>query len=150
MASGPAIGSVVHMELHSDDPEKSKEFYRTVFGWKFQEVPGMNYAMIEMPSPPGGGIRKTDRGETAGVLNFIQVASVDGAVEVVGDRGIVESDRHGRRLLRQGHELLDVERIVGRGDAEASHFGLPGMAEPLQLQPSKRREIESVHLLRRE
>ena len=87
MANDSAIGSVVHVELHSDDPGKTKDFYRTVFGWKFQEVPGMNYAMIEMPSPPGGGIRKTDRGEATGILNFIQVASVDGAVRKIEKAG---------------------------------------------------------------
>lgn len=96
MATEPTIGSVVHMELHSDDPEKTKAFYRTVFGWKFQDVPGMDYAMIETPSPPGGGLRKTDRGESAGILNFIQVRSVDEAsrkIERAGGKTLVPKQK---------------------------------------------------------
>jgi predicted enzyme related to lactoylglutathione lyase len=92
MANESGLGSIVHVELRSDEPEKTKAFYRTVFGWKFQEVPGMGYAMIETPSPPGGGLRKTDRGEHAGILNFIRVASVEGtshAIEKAGGKILV-------------------------------------------------------------
>lgn len=90
------LGSVVHVELRSDEPEKTKAFYRTVFGWKFQDVPGMNYAMIETPSPPGGGLRETERGESAGILNFIHVASVDEAsrrIEKAGGRTLVPKQK---------------------------------------------------------
>ncbi|SRR5713226_1295565 len=87
MSNDPALGSVVHVELHSDDPEKTKAFYRTVFGWKFQDVPGMNYAMIETPSMPGGGLRKTERGESAGILNFVNVASVEDTMRKIEKAG---------------------------------------------------------------
>ena len=43
MASKP--GSIVHAELHSADPAKTKQFYGEVFGWKFEEMPEMNYIM---------------------------------------------------------------------------------------------------------
>jgi uncharacterized protein len=87
MSNEPALGSIVHVELHSNDPEKTKAFYRAVFGWTFQDVPGMGYAMIETPSPPGGGLRKTERGESAGILNFIHVASVADATRKIEKAG---------------------------------------------------------------
>ncbi len=49
-------GNVVHVELISKEPEQSKKFYREVFGWRFQEMPEMNYAMRDAPNPPTGGI----------------------------------------------------------------------------------------------
>lgn len=87
MASESALGSIVHVELHSDDPERTKAFYHNVFGWTFQDVPGMNYAMIETPSPPGAGLRKTDRGEPAGILNFIHVTSVEETMRKIEKAG---------------------------------------------------------------
>ena len=87
MTNEPTIGSVVHIELHSDDPEKTKAFYHNVFGWKFQDLPEMGYSMIEAPSMPTGGLRKTEKGEAAGILNFILVASVDDATRKIERAG---------------------------------------------------------------
>src|SRR2546427_11213021 len=57
MASKP--GSIVHVELHSADPAKSKAFYGEVFGWKFEEMPEMNYTMWRGGEEPGGGGMET-------------------------------------------------------------------------------------------
>jgi predicted enzyme related to lactoylglutathione lyase len=42
MADRPKPGSIVHVEFHAKDPKKLEKFYGSLFGWKFQEVPGMN------------------------------------------------------------------------------------------------------------
>lgn len=63
-------GSIVHIEIHSSDPTRTKEFYREVFGWKFQDIPEMNYTTFEAPNAPHGGLQKHgEKGPT--VLNYI-------------------------------------------------------------------------------
>src|SRR2546430_10844955 len=60
MASKP--GSIVHVELHSADPAKSKQFYGEVFGWKFEEMPEMNYTLWRGGEETRGGGQKTKEG----------------------------------------------------------------------------------------
>jgi predicted enzyme related to lactoylglutathione lyase len=38
--------SFVHVELHTQDPEKAKKFYKDLFDWKFEDVPDMDYTII--------------------------------------------------------------------------------------------------------
>ncbi|MEW6419918.1 MAG: VOC family protein [Nitrospirota bacterium] len=48
----------VHIELHTKDVEKSKKFYSSMFDWKLQEIPGMDYTTINVGEGTGGGIMK--------------------------------------------------------------------------------------------
>ena len=68
MAQKP--NSVVHVEIHSNAPEKTKAFLKDVFDWKFQDMPEMNYSMFEAPSAPGGGLQKPEN-LPAGIINYI-------------------------------------------------------------------------------
>lgn len=34
---------VVHFEVHASDPERTMNFYRELFGWKFQAIPGVGW-----------------------------------------------------------------------------------------------------------
>jgi len=49
-----------HVELHSDDPEASKNFYAGLLDWKYEEMPmgEMTYNMINVGEGTGGGIMK--------------------------------------------------------------------------------------------
>ena len=88
MASKP--GSIVHVELHSADPAKSKAFYGEVFGWKFEEMPEMNYTMWRAENEPGGGIMQTMEGRPPQVLNYILAESVEDTLrDIMGAGGIV-------------------------------------------------------------
>jgi predicted enzyme related to lactoylglutathione lyase len=62
-------GEVGHFEIPADKPERARKFYSTTFGWKMNEMPGMDYTMVStgpvdeqgMPTKPGsigGGIGK--------------------------------------------------------------------------------------------
>src|SRR2546428_12628913 len=76
MAQKP--NSVVHVEIHSNAPEKTKAFLKDVFDWKVQDVPEMNYSMFEPPSAPGGGLQKAEN-LPAGGLVYILSKDIDGA-----------------------------------------------------------------------
>jgi predicted enzyme related to lactoylglutathione lyase len=55
--------AVVHWELMSKDPAKVSEFYATVFDWRVQHMPELNYRIVDTGSEDGinGGIVKPDR-----------------------------------------------------------------------------------------
>jgi predicted enzyme related to lactoylglutathione lyase len=38
----------VHIELHTQDPEKAKKFYSELFDWTLEEYPDMNYTPLSM------------------------------------------------------------------------------------------------------
>jgi uncharacterized protein len=65
----PMSGEVGHFEIPADNTERARKFYSTTFGWKLNQVPGMDYTMVTtgavdekgMPKEPGyvgGGIAK--------------------------------------------------------------------------------------------
>jgi uncharacterized protein len=62
-------GEVGHFEIPADNTERARKFYSATFGWKLNQVPGMDYTMVStgpvdekgMPKQPGsigGGIGK--------------------------------------------------------------------------------------------
>ena len=78
----------MHVEFHVKEPKKVEKFYETLFGWKFQEVPGMDYSLFQAPSGPAGGIGGLQPGNwQPGVINYILVNSVDEHVEKVKKAG---------------------------------------------------------------
>jgi predicted enzyme related to lactoylglutathione lyase len=76
----PKLGSVVHVEFVSKEPEKTKKFYNQIFGWKFQEMPELNYSMVDSKDTPGGGLRQPGQGEGPGTLSYVLVESIEETV----------------------------------------------------------------------
>ena len=78
------VQTIVHFEIPATDVEKLAEFYRRVFGWKFdkQAMPGMDYWLISTgprgQSVGGGMYRKTSPEERP--RNFVLVGSIDPAI----------------------------------------------------------------------
>ena len=48
----------VHVELMTNDVGKAKEFYQSLFQWKLEDVPGMDYTIINVGEGTGGGMMK--------------------------------------------------------------------------------------------
>jgi predicted enzyme related to lactoylglutathione lyase len=51
---------IVHIEFAAKDPRASATFYAEVFGWKYQEMPEMNYITFDTEADLGGGFPETD------------------------------------------------------------------------------------------
>lgn len=49
----------VHIELHTQDPEKAKKFYGELFDWELEDVPDMNYTLVKVGEGTGGGMMKS-------------------------------------------------------------------------------------------
>jgi uncharacterized protein len=48
----------VHIELLTNDVARAREFYTSLFGWKLEDIPGMDYAIINVGEGTGGGMMK--------------------------------------------------------------------------------------------
>ena len=48
----------VHIELQTQDVDKSKKFYASMFNWNLEEMPGMDYTIINVGEGTGGGMMK--------------------------------------------------------------------------------------------
>jgi len=89
---------VAHFEIYGDNPSKLGEFYKNVFGWQIDAVPGMEYWMIRtvktnekgMPTEPGGingGLMKRPMPDARAWLNYVTVPSLEAALKQVQGSG---------------------------------------------------------------
>ena len=85
------MSRVIHFEISANDPDKLSDFYKRVFGWKFEKWGGpMEYWMVTtgaegQPGINGGFMRK--QGPVSGTTNTIDVDSVDESVKSVKNAG---------------------------------------------------------------
>jgi len=70
----------VHFEIQVPDPARSRAFFESVFGWKFQRFPGpMEYWLAstgEGAEGINGGLMQSPDGQTR-TVNTLKVPSVD-------------------------------------------------------------------------
>lgn len=81
--------SVAHFEIYADNPGKLQDFYRGLFDWTFEEVPGMDYIFVKTVDADGKGMPTQTGGINGGMLtrpagfterawvNYVNVESVD-------------------------------------------------------------------------
>jgi predicted enzyme related to lactoylglutathione lyase len=81
--------TIVHFEIPADNVENNKKFYSELFGWKIEKLPKENtpegigdYWTITTTDDKGsnavsGGLMKRMMKEQQGILNYIDVKSVD-------------------------------------------------------------------------
>jgi hypothetical protein len=48
----------VHVELQTQDLSKAKKFYKSLFDWKLQDIPKMDYTMVDVGKGTGGGMMR--------------------------------------------------------------------------------------------
>ena len=91
------MDKVVHFEIPVDDLERAQKFYKSVFGWKMESLPGMEYIMIGTtpvddkgtPKEIGainGGMIKRQRPVTSPIIT-IGVEDIEGAMKKVKKMG---------------------------------------------------------------
>lgn len=72
----------VHVELLTDDPAKAKAFYQSLFDWKLEDVPHMDYTMIGVGEGTGGGMMKNPMPDAPSHwLAYVQVEDVAASTE---------------------------------------------------------------------
>jgi uncharacterized protein len=49
------VSTATHFEIYASEPEKLADFYRSLFGWQMEKVPGIDYGRIQIePSHTNG------------------------------------------------------------------------------------------------
>jgi len=88
---------VVHFEFWSENPGKVSEFYKEVFDWKIQDIPDLNYHMIDTEGGDkgiNGGIMTPQKGPWPGNMAlYIDVEELAPYVEKIkaaGGKVVVE------------------------------------------------------------
>jgi uncharacterized protein len=121
------MNKVVHFEIPADDMARAKKFYSSVFGWKLEDVPGMDYTMAgtvavdektRMPKQPGainGGMMKRGGHFKATTLT-IDVGNIDKTVHKI--------EKAGGKLKKEKQKVMDMGWIAYIEDPEGNLVGL--------------------------
>jgi uncharacterized protein len=120
------MDSIVHFEIPAEDMARAKKFYSSVFGWKTEDVPGMEYSMARtvetgddhMPKKPGainGGIMKKGKEFQAPALT-IDVADIDKAIQKI--------TKAGGKLVKEKQKVMDMGWIAHFKDSEGNVTGV--------------------------
>ncbi|HEY0508459.1 MAG TPA: VOC family protein, partial [Blastococcus sp.] len=81
-------GSLTWNEAAVDDPEVARAFYGTVFGFRFDEIPGAGgYATFATGDRPLGGLGGHQPGSPKGWTSCFAVSSTDDAVSTIESAG---------------------------------------------------------------
>jgi len=102
------MDKVVHFDVPVSDVKRAQKFYQQAFGWKINEVPGMNYWMIntvavdekQMPKEPGainGGMYKWE----------------DNSEKIVIVVNVPSVDKHIKKITQAGGKVAMPKRSVG-------------------------------------
>jgi uncharacterized protein len=89
---------ICHVDIPSNNQEESGKFYESLFGWKIQPIPQMNYATFATGEGPGGGFSQIGesvegyQAHAGGVLVYISTDDIDASLakaESLGGKTVV-------------------------------------------------------------
>jgi predicted enzyme related to lactoylglutathione lyase len=114
------MSAIVHFDVPTEDVERAKKFYSSLFGWQFQSFPDMQYYLFTTtnldgtPGVGGGMGKRMDPSQR--MMNYFGVPSIDAAMNQVKSLG--------------GKVLTEKMAVPGMGflancmDTEGNFFGL--------------------------
>ena len=120
--------TIVHFQIPSDDIERSKKFYKELFGWKIEKwsgaeaMPeGMEYWLISTMDDKGnkaggGGMMKKQSPQQQGITNYFDVKSVQEYSAKVKQLG--------GRVIFPKHPVPGMGYIAICTDTENNGFGI--------------------------
>jgi predicted enzyme related to lactoylglutathione lyase len=120
------MDKIVHFEIPADDVGRAKDFYRSIFGWGLDDVPGMDYTMVrtvpvdenQAPTEPGainGGMMQRTADTPSPVIT-IDVASIDDTLKQI--------EAAGGSTVRPRSEIPGMGAYAYFKDPEGNTLGL--------------------------
>ncbi|MBI5177780.1 MAG: VOC family protein [Nitrospinae bacterium] len=114
----------VHVELHTQDPDRSKKFYTSLFGWELEDFPGGGYTVIKVGEGTGGGMMKNPvPGAPDNWIPYILVDDVRAATK--------KAQSLGAKVVKEFTEVPDMGWFSVMMDPSGAAFGIwqtkPGM-----------------------
>ena len=120
------VDKVVHFEIPADNLARAKKFYNTVFGWKMNEIPEMEYVMVGTVESDEDGMPKETGAINGGMLErqdpvkspviTINVKNIDQAAEAI--------EKNGGKLVRPKMAVGDMGYAAYFKDTEGNVIGL--------------------------
>jgi len=106
-----------HFEFMSNEPEKCREFYGSVFGWEFDDQLMPDYTLIKTGSEPGGGLmQRPTEVPNACMYVYFMVDDIPAALDRI--------ETGGGTIHRGETEIPDVGWFAMAADPEGIVFGL--------------------------
>ena len=118
-------GRIVHFEIPFDDGDRARAFYRDVFGWQLEEMPGFEYTLVT--TGPSGEQGPTEPGYINGGMiprgapNEVTTVVVD--VEDI-DAILAEVEKAGGSTLSGKQPVGEMGFAAYFKDAEGNTVGL--------------------------
>jgi uncharacterized protein len=113
----PVPNPFCHVELNTTDLPKAKDFYKKLFDWKLEDMPGADYTMIRVGEGTGGGMMKHPiPGAPSFWLAYVLVDDIQASTKKAKSLG--------------ANVMKDVTEIPGYGsfsvlaDPTGAHFAL--------------------------
>ncbi len=118
MGGTVAQGNVAHIEFASSNLAASRRFYERIFGWHFEEAPGMEeYLMFATPNGQGGGFDAGPRSSgpsATGPILHIEVDDIDATLARVSEMGGKTLVPRTKISDEHGHFALFLDNVGNR------------------------------------
>ena len=113
---------VVHFEVVGQDPEKLREYYGQLFGWKWSEPMGpTDYSTVTNTDGIGGGIGGSPEGYSGHVTFYVQVPDVEAT--------LAQAESLGGSRMMGPDEVPGVGIVIGlMSDPEGHVVGVMSQA----------------------
>lgn len=106
-----------HFELQSNDPERSKAFYGSIFDWRFDDESMPGYSLIQPGAEPFGGMMTRPRESPAACLHvYFQVRNVD--------ETLIKVEESGGQVIVPAQDIPGVGRFGMVSDPDGIVIGL--------------------------
>ena len=82
--------AITHFEIHGEEEAKLAQFYGSLFGWEIEQMPGVEYWRIQVPSTSNalaGGLTYRAIPGLNGWLLFVNVESMDKTLRLIESLG---------------------------------------------------------------
>jgi hypothetical protein len=120
------MDKVVHFEIPADNLARARKFYSTVFGWKMNEVPEMQYTLVGTLETDEKGMPKEAGAINGGMLERqdpvkapVIIISVDNM-----DRAAATIEKNGGKIIRAKMPVGDMGFAAYFRDTEGNVIGL--------------------------
>lgn len=121
------MDKVVHFEIPADDMARAKKFYSSVFGWKTEDVPGMEYTMANTVAVD----QKTRMPKEAGAINggmMKRTAAVKAPVVTINvddiDKALQKVEKAGGKVIMPKQKVMDMGWNAYARDTEGNIIGV--------------------------
>ena len=102
------MDKVVHFEIPADNLARAKKFYSTVFGWKIDDYPEMQYSIVRTVDSEENGTPKE-----AGAINGGMLERQDPVRAPVVTISVDNMDQATATIERNGGKIIRPKMAVG-------------------------------------